>query len=419
MIAIDGSDAILDRAAGLLHRELGLRPDPAMLSRLRRCLRDEAAARQQEPDAYIETLTADRAVRQSLFDRVTVQETSFFRHPGQFEALAHHVLPHLAGPVTMWSAGCANGQEAYSLAMVLDEHGAQGTVMATDVSTKALERTAGARYFTRELTGLSSARRARHLTGGPHDFEIRRSIRDRVVVQHHNLVTDGLPDYLACCQVVFCRNVLIYFSPEQATAFLTRLAGQLPAGAFLFLGYAETIWQVTDLFEPVRIGASFECHRRREQPTLALPGPARRVGPARPDRVLGRPARPPAPASIVGRPAKPAISATSPAAATSAEQTLELTRTGQAAAADRDYPTAITAFRKCVYLAPDDPMSHLHLGLALEASGDRVSAGRAFDAARAALHRFELPEVVAALGGYRSEELLGFLDSRREGRCQR
>jgi Flp pilus assembly protein TadD len=99
----------------------------------------------------------------------------------------------------------------------------------------------------------------------------------------------------------------------------------------------------------------------------------------------------------------------------SSGQALELSRAGQAAAAERDYATAITAFRKCVYLAPDEPMGHVHLGLAFEAAGDGASASRAFYAARAALGRVPASDVVAALGGYRMEELLTLLDSRQEG----
>jgi chemotaxis protein methyltransferase CheR len=403
MMASDGIEEILAQAAELLHRRLGLRPDPAMLSRLRRCLRDGAVARHLEPAAYLQALTENGATRQSLFDQVTVQETSFFRHPGQFEALARQVLPDLAAPVTIWSAGCANGQEAYSLAMVLDERGHQGSVIATDVSTLAQQRTAGARYATRELTGLSNARRARHLVAGPDEWEIRPAVRDRVTVRHLNLVTDALPSELAGCQVVFCRNVLIYFSPEQATAFLTRLAGQLPPGALLFLGYAETIWQVTDLFEPVQVGDAFEYHRRREQSPVAASAGTEPV----------RLTRPPAPAPGIRQPVQRVTPAGPEPPDTCAAQVVELARAGQVAAADRDYPTAITAFRKCVYLAPDEPMGHVHLGLALEAAGDHASAGRAFDTASAALDRCEPAQVVAALGGYRLEELLSLLASRR------
>lgn len=415
MTAPNGAEAILERAAGLMHRELGLRPDPSMLSRLRRCLRDGAASGGQEPEAYLNTLTTDAAARQRLFDSVTVQETSFFRHPGQFEALGGAVLKTLTPPVTIWSAGCANGQEAYSLAMVLDEQGSPGSVIATDVSTRALQRTTAAHYPSRELSGLSNARRSRYLRGGPDDWEIQPFIRNRVTVQHHNLVTDVLPDHLARCQVVFCRNVLIYFSPEQATTFLTRLAGQLAVGAYLFLGYAETIWQVTDLFQPVRVGDGFEYHRRREQPAPGRPEPARAT-------VRLKPARPPSRSTTRRDPSSPAPSRraavrSGQSSAGSASQSLDQTRIGQEAVAARDFPAAIAAFRKCVYLAPEQPMTHVHLGLAFEASGDQAHARRAFLAARSALNRCDPSEIVAALGGYRVEELVALLDSRLAGPC--
>ncbi len=347
-----------------------------------------------------------------------MQETSFFRHPGQFDALGRDVLKTLTPPVTIWSAGCANGQEAYSLAMVLDEQGSPGSVIATDVSNSAVRRTAGAHYLSRELNGLSGTRRRRYLLGGPDDWEIQPFIRDRVTVQHHNLVTDALPEYLARCQVVFCRNVLIYFSPEQATAFLTRLAGQLAVGAYLFLGYAETIWQVTDLFQPIRIADAFEYHRRRDQATPAGSGrprgaplmqkPARRPGRSTTRRGSASPG--PGGGSL----ARPTAAKAIPA---STAQLTDVARIGQAAAAARDFPAAIAAFRKCVYLAPGQPMAHVHLGLAFEASGDHPSAGRAFLAARSALDRCDPTEVVAALGGYRVEELVALLDSRLAGPC--
>jgi two-component system, chemotaxis family, sensor kinase CheA len=103
------------------------------------------------------------------------------------------------------------------------------------------------------------------------------------------------------------------------------------------------------------------------------------------------------------------------AAASASASTVDLALIGQTAAANGDYPAAVTAFRKCVYLEPDDPMAHVHLGLALEASGDEPSAGRAFQAARSALGRGTPSDLDAALGGYRVEELLRLLDSKRHG----
>ena len=400
-------DALLEHAAELMDRELGLRPDHSLRGRLQRCLRDEAAARGENLAGYVARLAADPSARQSLYDRLTVQETAFFRHPGQFHALADRVLPGIDGPAVIWSAGCSNGQEPYSLAMILGEQAVPGSVIATDVSTQALRRTSEASYDSRELTGLSSARRDRYLTGGPGGrWEVCRELRDRVTVQHHNLITDPLPDHVARCQVVFCRNVLIYFSTEHVTAFLTRLAGALAPGACLFLGYAETIWQVAHLFEPVRLGDAFEYHRRRDSPA-----PSTVRTPARPARPARKHPAPPSPASHAteggDEPAAP-----SPA----------VVQAGQAAGAvgaigaGADHQAAIGEFRRYAFLEPDQPIAHLQLGLALEAAGDRPSAQRAYRAARSALERCEAPAVESALGGYRLEELIRLLDSKQEGR---
>lgn len=401
MIAPDAPAATVTRAAELLHTYLGMRLDPSMLGRLRRCIRDESTLRGQDAAAYVETLAIDAPTRQALFDSVTVQETSFFRHPGQFTALANYVLPSITGPVNIWSAACANGQEAYSLAMVLEEQARDGSVTATDVSTRALRRTDAARYRGSEISGLSAERRVRHLTGGPDEWEVCAAVRSRVHTRHHNLVTDELPAGIEQFHVVFCRNVLIYFSPLQSTAFLTRLADRLAPGACLFLGYAETIWQVTDRFEPVRILDSFEYHRRRATPMRGVvPTPVATPAPSARERPEPRP-----------RPEKrsPPVSALSDVA--------QLTESGQEAAARGDHAGAVTAFRKCVYLEPSNPMGHVNLGLAFEASGDAAAAARAFLAARAALDSSDPDDLAVALGGYGIAALRSLLDSKRQVRC--
>ena len=116
--------------------------------RLRRAIREEASRHGQDPTAYVESLLVDRAVLQSLMNQVTVQETAFFRHPEQFDVLAHDGLPELEQPVRIWSCACANGQEPYSLAMLVAEFVAANRtrgiyeedlgILATDISATAL-----------------------------------------------------------------------------------------------------------------------------------------------------------------------------------------------------------------------------------------------------------------------------------------
>ena len=248
------TEGVVDRVAALLNNRIGLRPEPTLRGRLRRCIRDEAAAYGQDAQTYLDTLVSHEDAVQNLLNQVTVQETAFFRHPDHFDVLAREVLPDLRAPVTIWSAGCANGQEAYSIAMVLEEEGIDGTVGATDLSTMALQRTAAARYATRELSGLSPARQEQHLVGsGSSGWLISDAVRQRVTILRHNLI-DPLPDQVLGSQVIFCRNVLIYFSADHMRTFLSRAADDLPACGYLFLGSAETMWSTSSRFETMRIG---------------------------------------------------------------------------------------------------------------------------------------------------------------------
>ncbi|MEA3019184.1 MAG: chemotaxis protein methyltransferase CheR, partial [Actinomycetota bacterium] len=256
------SQQALDEAGRLLSRRVGLRLDPAIRGRLARAVRDEAIRCGDDESTYVARLETDPELLQHLLNRVTVQETSFFRDPGQFAALAEHVLPALragGGPVRVWSAGCSNGQEPYSLAMTLAESGIDDWgVIASDISTNALGRTRRARYRERELRGLSAARRSRFLSSvGVDEWEIVPSLRERVTLVQHNLAADAPPFEPGACQVVFCRNVLIYFQHDDVVAFLDRVATRLPATGHLFLGYSESLWQVTDRFQLIRLGDAF------------------------------------------------------------------------------------------------------------------------------------------------------------------
>jgi chemotaxis methyl-accepting protein methylase len=397
----DQLDAVVDQVTKLLNAQIGLRPEPTLRGRLRRCIRDEAAATGAELTTYAGTLTQPDAF-QRLLNRITVQETSFFRHPEHFEVLARDVLLHLTQPVTIWSAGCANGQEAYSLAMVLEEQGIAGTVIASDLSTTALQRTDAGRYAPREVSGLSPARLARHMTHSGKGWQVNDAIRARVSTMRHNLV-DPLPDRVRPAQVVFCRNVLIYFSPEHTRAFLDQVADTLPRGGYLFLGSAESIWPVSDRFETVRIDETFIYRRRTAPGRMPVPGPV--LAPVR--SVEQRPARP---ARRTVRAHRPALTAVP----VKAESPNGLARDGQRALDAGDTQLAIVAFRKWAYLAPDDAIAHLHLGLALEAAGDQRLAQRAFGAARRALLHGEEGHVDSAMEGYAADELLGLLASKQQ-----
>jgi chemotaxis methyl-accepting protein methylase len=401
------TEAALDQAARLLARRIGLRLDPAVRSRLSRAVHDEASRRGENTRDYVAQLDRDSAVLQDLLNRVTVQETSFFRDPSQFWALAHDVLPALraeGGAVRVWSAGCANGQEAYSLAIVLAESGIRNWhVVATDISTQALARTAEGRYTERELAGLSPEHRARHLVpvdGIPGTWEVAPALRKRVLALRHNLATDPPPGAAFGCQVVFCRNVLIYFGRRDVVGFVNRLSDWLAPGGHLFLGYSESLWLVSQRFHLAQLGDAFAYRN----------GPA---GPLRPaNRSVPEPSSvssPPAPASHRG-----AISSLPPAQARlpagSEGDPPGLMAVGEAAMGAQDYAAAVTAFRKAAYLDPDQPVAYLSLGLALEAMGDVAASQRAYTAARASIARCDTAATETTLEGYRMDDFARLLD---------
>ena len=404
-------NALLHSAAQLLDARIGLKPDVSFRPRLARALRDVAESLNIEREELVGALATNAALFDAVLNKVTVQESGFFRHPEQFEILARVVLPKIQGPLRAWSAASANGQEAYSLAIAMSETGGSGSVFASDVSPAALMRTTTGSYAAREMGGVSEERRRRHFLREGDRWRVRQDLRGMVTVQRHNLL-DPIPAYVATCQVVMCRNVLIYFKLRHAESFLDRLADAMPRTAFLFIGAAETLWQMTDRFEPAQIGVSFVY---RPLPCGAVRGSA-------PAAVItaARPSAPPSPVLSITKP--PAPRHESPLVATtrvaeSLVQPLDETgqedgRLGRQLLASGSLQLAIVAFRRWAFLAPDDPTAYFQLGSALDEAEAHTSALRAYRAAIAALDRCEPERLVEVLHGYNPAELRRLLVDR-------
>jgi len=408
-------EEIVDQVCALLLQRIGLRTDRTLRGRVRRAVRDEALERSKDPIAYFDMLAMGGDVVQSLLNRVTVQETAFFRHPEHFDVLARDILPTLPRPVTIWSAGCANGQEAFSLAMLLEEQGIDGGVIATDLSTAAVQRTAAARYSTRELSGLSPERVSRHMRRTGAEWEVTRPVRERVRPLQHNLL-DPLPPMIRSCQIVFCQNVLIYLSPAHARGLLDRVADGFPVTTPVFLGAAETMWQLSDRFKAVAIRSTFVYRSAPDRIPASTTDPASVTGAPRPaaDRpVLRRPEAVPGNELADRRRRRPGPDAERARAEPESPSAAELlAKTGQDAVAAGHYHAAVVAFRKCAYLLPSDPVTQLHLGLALEAAGDGLSAHRAFASARRALLTASRAPGHDGVEGYASGELIRLIDTK-------
>jgi chemotaxis methyl-accepting protein methylase len=273
-----------------------------------------------------------------------VQESGFFRHPDQFAALARVVLPAIDGPVVVWSAGCANGQEPYSLAMELAASGhPDWQVLATDISAAAVARTRAGRYSTAELAGLPPAHR--HWLRPVGDaWEIDLALRRRVRVEHANL-TARFPIEPGRCQVVFCRNVLIYLARTVTESFLDRLAGWLPPDGLAFLGYSEAMLAPTGRLRVEQVGNAFALRVVPEGRSEGLWTTPRTPTPASGGLWTTR-SSPPAGRlrSPTGGPDAGAAGSGAPAGAA------EMAVAGEVAAGGGDLAGAVAAFRKAVFL---------------------------------------------------------------------
>lgn len=195
-----------------------------------------------------------------LTDRLTVQETSFFRHGSSFNLVEDHLRRLLADPsrksLNLWSAGCSTGEEPYSLAMLTESliagSGRKNVffgVTATDISLPTLNKARNGIYSDRKVQGVPEYYRTHcfQQTENPREWRITDAIRKRVAFSQLNLMElDKAP--FAGMDVIFCQNVLIYFRRFRKRDVVTQLANRLAVGGILVLGLGEVVdWTHPDL----------------------------------------------------------------------------------------------------------------------------------------------------------------------------
>jgi chemotaxis protein methyltransferase CheR len=212
----------------------------------------------------------------ALLPLVTVNESYFFRTPQHFAALSRTLLPRLLAArsgsrrLRVWSAGCARGEEPATLAIVLAETAAlvgwDWRVLATDVDEAALAAARRGDYGDRAVAQVPATLRDRYLIRRGELFELAPAVRSHLEYGSFNLVRDPFPDPGGPFDVVFLRNVLIYFRLESQRRVAAAVAATLAPDGCLFVGPAETLWQISDELEPVDLGDCF-CYRRSRPPT--------------------------------------------------------------------------------------------------------------------------------------------------------
>ena len=252
------SGARLDALSALIAERLGLHLPAARLGRMQGQLseaaRDAGFSRAGE---FIDALSRDRRASgplEALVPRLTVGETYFYREPGALAAVAEHFLPDFARrrspaqPPRCWSAGCCTGEEAYSLAITLERAGfpapAHAGILATDLNPRFLRQAREGVYRSWSFRNAPAWLRPGYFRPLDEErAEIRESLRRAVRFTHLNLAEAAYPavgNGTAEIDLILCRNVLMYFTPEVLARAVRRLADSLAEGGWLVVGAAET-----------------------------------------------------------------------------------------------------------------------------------------------------------------------------------
>lgn len=266
------SRAEFDRLRQLVYDHCGITlhdgKETLVVNRLGRRLRALELGTFREYLTYLESPEGQRAEHEHFINALTTNKTNFFREPHHFEFLARRAVPEALAraargePRTfrVWCAAASTGQEPYTLAMTLREAfaghpGWDVRILASDIDTDVLRRAARGRYTPAEVDEVPAALRAssfeRMGTGEPDDFRVVPELRRLIQFRRVNLIGDTWP-FQGRFDLIFCRNVVIYFDrPTQAVLF-RRFRGHLKETGYLVMGHSESLYWMNDQYAAVQ-----------------------------------------------------------------------------------------------------------------------------------------------------------------------
>ncbi len=264
----------------------------------RRLDRRILATRKDDVKEYLQLLQDDEEELERLHAEFLIKVSQFFRDPAQWAELDKTVVRPLVrdgsdtDEIRAWSAGCATGEEAYSLAILLTEafedsdRPARFRVYATDLDEEALAAARRGVFSEAQLAGLSPERRQKHFHEDGDEWRVRKELRKRVIFGRHDLLRDPP---LASMDLLSCRNVLIYFKPEKAKALLRKLANSVKPRGYLFLGRSEGLRQASSGLKRIHETARIYRRTAAAPPKEAATDPKSRPKKARPYAIPAAP----------------------------------------------------------------------------------------------------------------------------------
>ncbi len=411
----------VDRFGMLIERRLGYRVNAddlreALVGRLK-------ATEATSEEAYLAGLETPRSTEEwpALISLLRIPETYFFRNEEHWRAFRQDVIPGLLGrpggcvsTPRFWSAGCSSGEEPYTIAMMLTEMGLAwalrpGCIIATDIAEEALAAGRTARYRGGSFRATSEERRREFFHPQENAWAINDDISKAVTFDALNLANaQEVSAFIARhgpFQIIFCRNVLIYFTPKVGRQLLSQLADALAPDGTLFLGHSEFPHMWTDLFESIQVADTFVFRKKAPHPSrggtderarrgAGLGSPTYRATAAGPSnrrlRTSARRVRPPAPPADRDPARRPAARA--PAVRREAEPPARTAESKRMPKRDlwpdivtviddsrhgRD-ARAVSTARRLVTESEFSPQVRYVLGVALEMSGKTAGAVDAY-----------------------------------------
>ncbi|MDR2397258.1 MAG: protein-glutamate O-methyltransferase CheR [Spirochaetaceae bacterium] len=255
------TDTDFEQYRSLIYAESGIHFTPTnrsiLESRLRERLREKGV---DAPQTYFTMITRDKEELKVFLDSITTNLTQFFRNEAHFLTLEKFVVPELlnikkqsgSNILKIWSAGCSTGEEPYSIAMLLSDilpYPWQFEIVASDISLKCLMIAREGFYMDKPLEKLPSGYLPKYFDKVVGGYKVKPEIRTKVRFDYHNLKNDSL---LRNLDLVFCRNVIIYFDEAAQTSVIRRFWDSMAPKSFLFIGHSESLFGMDTQFEFVK-----------------------------------------------------------------------------------------------------------------------------------------------------------------------
>jgi chemotaxis protein methyltransferase CheR len=195
-------------------------------------------------DKYVQALKTDKRMFEEFVNYLTINVSEFYRNPDQWVIIDKQVLPELMNKqgknLKVWSAACSTGDEPYSLVMAMSKHLPlnQIKIFATDIDKQVIEKAKTGLYAEKSIVGVPDELKKKYFTKVGPSYKISDEVKARVEFKEHNLLKDAYPSN---CDLIVCRNVLIYFTEEAKDEIFRKFFEALKPGGMLFIGSTEQI----------------------------------------------------------------------------------------------------------------------------------------------------------------------------------